>query len=98
MRMILNFIYIIQHFVLNNNKNVGYFLLFYKDYKNIVIMILNKLNISRYHEELLQKYHTRLCFFIYSNMCLPIKDGDLDTTIPAYSNALILLTASPFPF
>lgn len=31
-------------------------------------------------------------------MCFPIKDGDLDTTIPAYYNALIFDGASPFPF
>lgn len=42
--------------------------------------------------------HTKLCFFIYSYMCLPIKDGDFETTIPAYYIAFILLTASPFPF
>jgi hypothetical protein len=33
-----------------------------------------------------------------SSICLPIKDGDLDTTIPASSKALILLAASPLPF
>jgi len=31
-------------------------------------------------------------------MCLPIKEGDLDTTIPASYKAFILLTASPLPF
>ena len=36
-------------------------------------------------------------FFISSSICLPIRDGDLDTTIPAASRALILLTASPLP-
>lgn len=30
-------------------------------------------------------------FFISYNMCLPIKEGDLDTTMPASSKALILL-------
>lgn len=44
------------------------------------------------------KDHASPAFFISSNMCLPISEGDLDTTMPASSKALILLTASPFPF
>jgi hypothetical protein len=80
------------------------FIYYYKVKINSIYSIrfhFNKLNISRYyHGELIysQKSHTRLCFFIYSSMCLPIKDGDFDTTIPASSKAFILLTASPFPF
>jgi len=31
-------------------------------------------------------------------MCLPINEGDWETTIPAYYRAFILLTASPLPF
>lgn len=42
--------------------------------------------------------HARPAFFICSSMCFPIREGDWETTIPAYSSALILLTASPFPF
>ena len=43
-------------------------------------------------------YQANPFFFINSNICLPIKDGDFETTIPASYKALILLTASPFPF
>ena len=31
-------------------------------------------------------------------MCFPIKDGDFETTIPAYSKAFIFDGASPLPF
>lgn len=37
-------------------------------------------------------------FFMTSSMCLPIWEGDRETTMPASSMALILLGASPFPF
>ena len=42
--------------------------------------------------------HASPRFFISSNMCFPINEGDFDTVIPASSIALILLGASPFPF
>ena len=43
-------------------------------------------------------YQAKPFFFINSSICLPIKDGDFETTITASYNAFILLTASPFPF
>lgn len=42
--------------------------------------------------------HASPRFFINSSICFPIKEGDFDTVIPAYSIAFILLGASPFPF
>lgn len=47
---------------------------------------------------LIHTNHAKLFLFISSRMCLPIREGDLDTTIPASSRAFILLWASPFPF
>lgn len=47
---------------------------------------------------IINRNHALPAFFITSSMCLPIWEGDLDTTMPASSIALILLGASPFPF
>lgn len=44
------------------------------------------------------QHQAKPAFFISSNMCLPIREGDLETTIPASSKALIFDRASPFPF
>ena len=42
--------------------------------------------------------HAKLFFFISSSICLPINEGDFETTIPASYKAFILLCASPLPF
>lgn len=67
------------------------YLFIYSRNMRILDMILNTKIFAYYNQ-------ANPCFFITYNMCFPIKDGDFDTTIPAYSKALILLAASPLPF
>lgn len=43
-------------------------------------------------------FHAKPFLFISSSICFPIKDGDFDTTIPAYYKAFIFDGASPLPF
>jgi|LakMenE18May11ns_1017448.scaffolds.fasta_scaffold8091355_1 hypothetical protein len=67
------------------NKNISYYFFIF-----LYLLIFFKLKI--------QIYQANPFFFINSSICLPIKEGDFDTTIPASYKAFILLIASPFPF